>query len=157
MGSSEYSYSERKCMKTAYMSFLDQFEADSYVTLVTNDDGTVEGMRALIRDFLARLDRKMLGNAWLERPQDERTDGVFVIEHVSSNIHAHGLVRMAKNDKIDIQEHCKAIWAKLCPGGSVLIETPDSVQKVASYISKEFVGARFSDEQIVLTRELMRF
>ena len=113
-------------------------------------------MRALVRDFLGRLDRKMLGNAWLERPQHERTDGVFVIEHVSSNIHAHGLVRMAKNDKIDVQEHCKAIWAKLCPGGSVLIEPPRNVKDVASYISKEFAGGRFGDEQIVLARDFMR-
>ena len=157
MDSSGLGYSERKRVKAAYMSFLEQFEADCFVTLVTNDDGTIEGMRALIRNFLARVDRKMLGNAWLERPRDERTDGVFFIEHVSSNIHAHGLVRMAKNDKVNVQNHCQNVWGKLCPSGSVLIETPDSERKVAFYITKEFVGGRFADDQIVLTRELMPF
>lgn len=153
----EYSYNERKQLKEAYMDLMDDFQPNSFITLATNGDGTIEGMRDLVKDFLARLDRKILGNAWLERPIHERTDGVFIIEHVTSNIHAHGLVRLAKNDNVDVEAHCKSVWGKLCPGGSVLMEPPSSTHAVARYISKESTGICFLDDQLIITREFMPF
>lgn len=80
-------------LRAAYVDLCRGIDVQYSVTLASNQDGTIAGIRKRARDFCARMDRKLLGPSWSKKPAEQRTDGVFFIEHVASNIHLHGLLR----------------------------------------------------------------
>lgn len=142
-------------LRPAYVDLCRSMDLQYFVTLVTNRDGTMDGIRRRARDYCARMDRKLLGHLWHKRPATERTDGVFFIEHVASNIHLHGLLRFPSGNEEELRMTSEVVWKKICPSGSVRLTDTGTLPDAVRYCTKEFLFPDYSDAQIVFLRELM--
>ncbi len=76
-----------------------------FVTLVFNRAITTKGALEALRDFHARVDRKLLGHDWCKRA-GRRTRYVAVLENVETNLHIH-LLAVPADGK----------WWKFCKAG----------------------------------------
>lgn len=142
-----------KATSCAYIDLCGQLAPNFFVTLARNMTASKESVSRLVRDFCARMNRKLLGHTWTMTAASERS--VFFIEHVTSNIHAHGPIRIPSCDGVDVGALSEGIWPKLCPGGSVVVMPINDVTGCASYCTKEMRDFRFGDDQIVLMREFI--
>ncbi len=109
----------------------------------------------LIGEYLAMMDRALLGRKWSEFSPEKRTDGIFIIEHTKTNIHAHGLLRFPdpKHCGLDVLTLLK--WNKLTKAGSTDFQSIYDAGNATGYCTKEMSGLRFSPDQVVLARQFM--
>lgn len=142
-------------LRPAYVEMCQRLNLQYFVTLATNRSGTVDGIRRQARDYCARIDRKLLGHMWHKHPAEARTDGLFFVEHVNSNIHLHGLLRFPTGNEEGLRMTSALIWQKICPSGSVTLTHIRSLPDAVRYCTKEFLFPDYSDAQIVFLRELM--
>lgn len=142
-------------LRAAYVDLCRGIDVQYFVTLASNQDGTIPGMRKRARDFCARMDRKLLGPSWSKRPAGQRTDGVFFIEHVASNIHLHGLLRFPSGAEDGLRMTSALIWNKICPSGTIDFQSIYDLPRGVTYCMKELLLPGYSDEQFFLLRELM--
>ena len=143
-------------LRGAYVELMaETIRPNGFLTLVTNDEGSTIGMRKSLKDFFARIDHALLGPKWQKRPKDERTEGVFVIEHVEAKIHAHGLLRLPPHDENDIHMILGIHWATICPGGNSLLCPVGDAERRAGYCTKEMSLPWFSGDQVVCTWDFM--
>ncbi len=143
-------------LRRAYAEFCKGLEPEYFVSLATHRDGSVTGIRRLAAAYCARMDRKLLGHNWHEASAAERTDGVFFVEHLASHIHLHGLLRFPSGATAEPETTTALIWKKLCPSGTSDLVPIQRLSSLVDYCLKEakFVSD-YSDEQIILVRELM--
>ena len=128
--------------------------ADTFITLVTNQTWELSKMQRAIKAFVGCTDHSLLGKKWWQMPVDCRTEGIFFIEHVASNTHAHGMLRLPQrhqDDQRDIKILLEQHWNKLTPGGSLDFQTLHDAVGCADYCTKEMQFEHFRDEQIVCT------
>lgn len=142
-------------LKASYVDICRDLDVRYFVTLATNRDGTLAGIRKLAGNFCARMDRKLLGTSWNKKPPEARTDGVFFVEHVASNIHLHGLLRFPSGTGEGLRTTSAVIWNTLCPSGTVDWQAVDNLQSRVGYCLKERRFADYSQDQVFLVRELM--
>lgn len=143
-------------MKRAYAQLCQRLEPEYFVTLATNDYGSLGRIRSLAASYCARMDRKLLGHEWHKRPAGERTDGIFFVEHTASHIHLHGLLRFPSGTTTGLEMTTGLIWKKLCPKGSVAVMPIQALSSLVDYCVKESrFSPDYSDDQIILVRELM--
>jgi len=137
---------DRERLREAYLALLALFP-DYLLTLATNQSGmSVDEFRQKVRDFHRLLDRKLLGPRFHMKSVHERTDGLMCIEHVQSNIHGHAAVRFAsKRSPAKLSALCKAVWADVCPGGSVDLQIRYGGFSGQSYATKEALRRGFDD------------
>ena len=145
----------RNELRAAYVTLCHEIEVQYFVTLSTHQDGTIGGMRKRARDFCARIDRKLLGHEWATMPASRRTDGLFFIEHVASNIHLHGLLKFPKGSREKLAIMTGLIWKKLAPSGTVDFRSIDDLHGMLDYVLKEERLSHYSSDQLLLARELM--
>ncbi|MEP1090733.1 MAG: hypothetical protein ABJH63_15295 [Rhizobiaceae bacterium] len=141
-------------LREQFNIFGQQLEPNTVLTLTTHQSWNAEKMKNLVGKFFGRLDRKLLGSAWLERPVEERTDGVAFVEKPNVNVHAHCLVKL----DIDRWHHTLRasmdIWKKLCPSGRVHFEPICYPREAIDYCLKETENDNYKfDDQIIILRE----
>jgi hypothetical protein len=112
-------------------------------------------MAHLIGEFLAMMDRALLGRNWSRLPADERTDGIFIIEHTDTNIHAHGLLRFPEAKTLDLNNLTKGKWDKLTEAGDADYRALYDTQRCIAYCTKEITAFSFNPDQVVLARQFM--
>lgn len=112
-------------------------------------------MTKLVGSFAARMDDHALGSEWSKLPISRRANGIFFIEHVRSNIHAHGLVRFPYGNSWGRELIARKLWADLCPGGSVRLAKIDTLEGAASYCTKEMTRYSYDHGQVVLLEQFM--
>jgi hypothetical protein len=112
-------------------------------------------MTRLIGEYLAMMDRTLLGRKWSQLPPTQRTDGIFIIEHTKTNIHAHGLLNFPNPDKYPLDALTVFKWNKLTEAGSIDFQLVYDAQNCAEYCTKEMMGFLFSPDQVVLARQFM--
>lgn len=145
----------RRQLRESYIELALSFEPNFAVTLVTNQYLTTNGMRKLIKGYCARMDNVLLGKEWASAPARQRIDGTFFIEHTASNIHAHGLLRFPSGKPMGLQRISDLVWMKLCPAGSVVVESLWDDGRFADYSTKEMIKPSYDGDQIVLVRDFM--
>lgn len=145
----------RNELRAAYAKLCHGIDVQYFVTLSTHRDGTIGGMRRLARDYCARMDRKLLGHTWTTMPAAERTDGLFFIEHVASNIHLHGLLKFPKGTPEKLEMMTGLIWSKLVPSGTIDFQSIDDLPGALRYVLKEEKLSHYSSDQLLLARDLM--
>lgn len=145
----------RRELRAAYVGLCRSIDVQYFVTLATNQDGTIPGIRKRAKDFCARMDRKLLGPSWSKKPAEERTDGVFFVEHVRSNIHLHGLLRFPSGTREGLPMTSALVWKKLCPSGTIDFQPINDLPHGVAYCMKELLLPGHTDEQFFLLRELM--
>ena len=109
----------------------------------------------LVGEYLAMMDRALLGRKWSAVSADNRTDGVFFIEHTGTNIHAHGLLRFPQAKTHDLQVLTLLKWNKLTQSGDTNFQTIYDLDGVAEYCTKEIMRTQFTPDQVVLARQFM--
>lgn len=111
-------------------------------------------MRKLVGAFAARMDDVALGTTWSKMPQSMRANGAFFIEHIGSNIHAHGLVRFPYGDHESRSTTAEIIWSRLCPSGTIDLKEIYEIEGAAHYCTKEMTSHHHED-QVVLLADFM--
>lgn len=112
-------------------------------------------MTRLIGEYLAMMDRALLGRKWSQLSPDQRTDGIFIIEHTKTNIHAHGLLRFPSPRTYDLGELTLLKWNGLTQAGSTDFQSIYDAEAVVDYCTKEMKGFLFNPDQVVLARQFM--
>lgn len=112
-------------------------------------------MTRLIGEYLAMMDRALLGRKWSQFPMEQRTAGIFIIEHTKTNIHAHGLLRFPESKYCGLDALTALKWNKLTQAGSTDFQTIYDPQGCAKYCAKEMNSFLFNPDQVVLARQFM--
>lgn len=146
---------QRKRLREAYMELAQQIQPNAFVSLATNRHGSVSEMTRLIGIFCGMLDRTLLGQKWPTLPAEQRTDGIFVIEHTKTNIHAHGFLRFTDLDKTDLALLTARKWCRLTEAGTTDFQPIYDVEGCAAYCTKEMRSFLFDPDQVVLARQFM--
>jgi hypothetical protein len=131
-------------------------EPTAYVTLATNGQGDIHEMTRLIGRFCGMVDRELLGNKWHKLPREQRSDGIFFIEHAATNIHAHGFLKFPKVDGFDLPLLAALKWSRLTEAGTTDFKWLDDKNRCAYYSTKEMTSARFEGDQMVLVGQFIK-
>jgi hypothetical protein len=147
--------------------WLDRWHYDRFITLATNDPSLaihssnksgLERMRRLLKEWDARVNRKVVGPKWSERPED-RTWGFYFLEKAGSNPHWHGLVQFfppwpesREKYESEFDEWAPIYWKQLMPSGSVDIQNIADQRGINEYVCKS-AGFAVSYENFVVPDE----
>lgn len=112
-------------------------------------------MTRLIGEYLAMMDRALLGRNWSQLSPDQRTDGLFIIEHTKTNIHAHGLLRFPAAKSHDLEVLTLMKWNRLTQSGDTNFQSIYDAEGAAKYCAKEMNSPQFNPDQVVLARQFM--
>lgn len=140
-----------KKMPDEMLRFLAVRKHTHFVTLTTNDQQVSRAkMRALLREWDARLNRYIVGPKWQKRT-DERMVWYAYIEKSHSNPHWHLLLNLL-SDQIETLNEVAPLegpsfetmvditWRRLLPSGTtdvqLISETAENAQRVTSYVTK---------------------
>jgi hypothetical protein len=159
-------------LKEEISNWLENWRFTRFVTLATNDSSMSSArlptsrlpytkLRDRLRQWDARMNRKLLGKCWAKHAQD-RIFRFYFLEKMDTNPHWHGLVCFfpVKNKSCAEQEHIfdtKAgpFWKKLVPSGTVDVKPITAQRGVAKYVAK-MLGHELSYEHYVVPGELVR-
>lgn len=152
----EYDYGHEKRLQQAWVEFTETFEPNFFVTLTDPTEPHLATMREKLSKLCGRIDRAVLGKKFASCMPHERTDGIFFIEHIGSNIHAHGLLRVPKTSLEEIEGLTKMHWHRVCRDGKYNLQTVYDCAGVASYCTKEMTRFGFNPDQVAFTRDFMK-
>jgi len=82
-----------------------------------------------------------LGQKFHKLAPDNRSDGIFFIEHTASNVHAHGLMKILNPKSVDLPVLTAMTWNRLTKAGTVDVQEITDSRRCASYCTKEMRGA----------------
>lgn len=116
--------------------WMTDFDPDLFVTFAFNRTISMDEAQATFEKFHGHLDRKLVGRAFLRRP-DERTRYIATVEKPDTNIHIHALFKMTDIQKLRFCLIADGLWAELVKGGNLDIQAVHLVKGVAGYITKE--------------------
>jgi hypothetical protein len=110
--------------------------------------------RKQVGDLFFRADRRLLGSRF-HRKRDRRITGVFFFEHVQTNLHCHGLIKV-EPDRLDgfkalFDKPFGDIWSRVCVSGTHYLSDLTSPRAAAYYDLKE--QRPWSDPQTTLWLE----
>ena len=103
---------------------------------------TLKNAKQAIGRCFAKVDRRLLGRQFTgDRDRDQRITGVFAFEHVHSNLHAHGLLRVHP-DRIGAFTQMfpptqRGIWTQVWASGSQWTTFARDPGGFAHYFTKE--------------------
>jgi len=176
---------QRRRLRDAYLKLGLQMQPNAFVTLTTNDTAKTDprkkkdqgppkaltwryqgepmvseisktlDMTRLIGEYLAMIDRALLGRKWSQVSPEQRTDGLFIIEHTRTNIHAHGLLRFPAAKSHDLEVLTLMKWNRLTQSGDTDFQAIYDVDGAADYCTKEMNSTQFSPDQVVLAGQFM--
>lgn len=75
-------------------AFLKAQDFDLFGTIAFNRETTVDGLRRRLKRFHQHVDRSLLGKRFDKRPPQERTLFFAFIEHRTSNLHLHLMIKV---------------------------------------------------------------
>ncbi|WP_440981028.1 hypothetical protein [Shinella sumterensis] len=152
----DYDYGHMKRLQQAWVKFAEAFEPNFFITLTDPTEPHLMAMRENLGRFCGRVDRTVLGKKFARHLPSERTDGIFFIEHVGSNIHAHGLLRVPDTSLETFDKLALKQWHRVCRDGKYNLQEVYNCAGVADYCTKEMTRFRFSPDQIAFTRDFMK-
>lgn len=129
---------------------------DYFVTANLNRRTNWQGARRLLRDWHARLDRRLLGGRWA-RKTGQRTLFIAFYEGAETNEHWHMLLRTTRAKNEIFANEAARLWEGLVESGSLDIRplaTKGDALRVGGYITKE-LWQRGAVERFVLSTEFI--
>ena len=127
----------------AYLEMIQDIKPNAIVGLATFAGCQLSDHAMLDRltHFDACVARRALGHNWASKPDSDRIQGVFVLEHARSGTHPHwhGLVRLPEEHLLRYRQLMINAWRQYNYSSWVNIN-PQDVEKYtsgASYILKE--------------------
>jgi hypothetical protein len=114
---------------------------------------TLKNAKEAIGQCFAKVDRKLLGRLFT-RQRDQRITGVFAFEHVSSNLHAHGLLRVRPDRIAEFGQMFprtqRGLWTEVWPSGSQWTTLARDPGGFAHYFTKEHRASSAPDAMFFL-------
>ena len=145
----------RDRLQAGYIELALGMQPNAFVSLATNDYGDIPEMTRLIGRFCGMVDRDLLGHKWHTLPAEQRLNGIFFIEHVATNIHAHGILRFPDAADADLRLLTERKWSRLTKAGSTAFKLFCDTERCISYCTKEMKSFLFNGDQVVLARQFM--
>lgn len=130
------SIKESEKYRAECIRWMTELRPDLFVTFVFNRSIGLDEAQRNFEEFHARLDRKLLGRSYLDRPA-ERTVYIATIEKPDANIHIHALFKVTAAQRMCFGEVAPAIWVKLVEAGNLDIKPIHCAEGAARYITKE--------------------
>jgi hypothetical protein len=155
MAMHDYTREHLKNIRSAYGDMASDFKPNAFLTLATNSTIDAAEVTRLIGRFCAMLDRLLLGHKWFKLPAEQRTDGMFLIEHADTNIHAHGILRMPKSDDPGLDLMIDRKWRCLIKEGTTDYSAITDLSGLVRYCTKEMILPSFNPDHVILTRQFM--
>jgi hypothetical protein len=128
--------------------WLDQWSFDRFVTLATNDAHTFgdhdrgpQLMRQRLREWDARINRKLVGPKWCQRPED-RIWAFYFLEKPETNPHWHGLIAFfppwdcREQYELNFDLWAPVYWKQLVPSATIDIQKISDQKNVSRYVVK---------------------
>ena len=136
----------RESMREGFVEMLRRLEPDYSFTLNLNQDFSYLNRRArckkgeeYFKHFCQYLDRKVIGSRYMKH-HEQRAIVVATPEHIDTNYHLHGYIKMRCKRQIPFLELETAVltsWREVIPSGTALLEVPSEERGWSRYISKE--------------------
>jgi hypothetical protein len=126
--------------RSAYSRWLSDPTLNVAMTLNFNRPVSLTNARNAIGECFGKVDRRLLGTRFTRRRNDRMT-GLFVFEHLKSNLHAHGLLRV-QPERLErfgemFPQTQRGLWSDVWAGGSQWTTDADDPAGFAFYIAKE--------------------
>lgn len=126
--------------RSAFATWLDDPTLNVAMTLNFNTPVSLANARKAIGRCFCKVDRKLFGTRF-QHKREQRLTGVFVFEHLQSNLHAHGLVRVPV-DRLGtfaslFPETQRGIWSDVWPAGTQWTTRSSEPAGFAFYMAKE--------------------
>ncbi len=115
--------------------WMTDFEPNLFVTFAINRWVSVDEAQRTFEEFHQRLDRKLLGRSYFDRPGD-RTAYIAAIEKPDTNIHIHALFRMTTEQAARFEDVAPGLWTKLIAAGNLDIQPVRHTEGAARYVTK---------------------
>ncbi|MNS06320.1 hypothetical protein D3C72_377420 [compost metagenome] len=135
-----FKYAALQRYRSDLSNWLGQMDFNVGLTLNFNQPSSLTHARKKVGDLFFRVDRKLLGARFHKKPT-LRTTGVFFFEHVDTNIHCHGLIRVRDENMIAFKklfpEDGCGLWSNVCSSGSHYISSGSNMVTAAYYVTKE--------------------
>lgn len=138
------------------IKWLESLSPDAFLTLNFNCEMTLYHARKRYHNFLARLDRRLVGPRWLKLP-DKRTDLIAFPENVNSNLHFHAIGKLPPKAydmcQVTLMAEIDRLWKSVVRSGSTDFQfiTYDK-HVLPDYITKQ-IGRPGVMESFVSSRE----
>lgn len=145
----------REELKAGYIELALGMQPNAFIALATNDYGDIPEMTRLIGKFCGMVDRDLLGHKWHTLPAEKRLNGIFFIEHVATNIHAHGILRFPDGVDADLRLLTERKWNRLTKAGSTDFKPFSDTERCIGYCTKEMKSFLFDGDQVVIASQFM--
>ena len=137
-----------------YASWLNDSSFNVAMTLNYNGAVSLGGAGGRIRTLFRDVDRVLLGSRF-NKYKDARTEGLFFFEHVNSNIHAHGLLRVDPR-RLErfaelFPEDGRGLWSSVWHAGTQFTRPAHDPAGFAHYITKEQFASSASETMVILS------
>ena len=116
--------------------WMTAFNPDLFVTFVFNREISIDQAQAKLERFHGELDRRLVGRAFLRRPE-KRSTYIATVEKPEANIHIHALFKMTEMQKMRFYLVADKIWERFAEAGNLDIQPVSYAEGVADYITKE--------------------
>lgn len=139
-------------LQRAWREFISSTDSQFAMTLNFNRGITLRGAREKFRNYLARLNRRLFGPRWSQRPALESVQAIAIAEHLNSNLHFHVAARLPPDKMERFHEIVEPVWRGLVPGGDAHIVPVSYLPGWAWYMTKSFYD-RADLENVVIAAE----
>jgi hypothetical protein len=124
-------------------SYSEWFSDPAYnraVTLNFNTNVSLNNARVCVGKLFRNVDRRLLGTRFTKY-ENERIQGVFLFEHLETNLHAHGLIQVCPSleDEFDqmFSGSNRVNWSNIWKAGTHCVKQSYDPARFAHYFSKE--------------------
>lgn len=127
--------------QAAFAKWLGGMDFNVAIHLFFNSDVSLPKAGRVVTQCFRDVDRKLLGTRFHKKPASRRTTGVILFEHLQTNLHAHGLLRVPTDRLAQFAElfpaNGRGIWTDCWPSGSQTSAMLYDTAGFAHYITKE--------------------
>lgn len=116
------------------------------LSLAWNRNTAVEPAKRDLRALQARIESDLYGRHFYRLPMEVRTRAVFVLENVTSNLHAHALWRLPpgppEGDHLNrfhamFPANQGGTWNSIVPSGTYELTVLENISAASNYILKQ--------------------
>ena len=118
------------------VEFLEKQEVTHFVTLTFNRTVLLHVGRRKFGEFLARMDKRLLGRSWLKKT-NQRVFAVAFPENIMYNTHYHAAFRVAPEHTDRFAAIADQLWRDLVLGGDCDVQPTWDLKGLVTYVTKQ--------------------
>lgn len=126
-------------LRAAYIQWLPRKKWNFFLTIKFNTTSSLEAARTNFKRLCQALDRKLIGPKYGRRNR-RRTLIVVASEHIHSNFHFHGMLKLCckrRPKRRRLEKLLDKLWKRILPSGSVDLQRLCDAKGAAGYMTKE--------------------